>query len=265
MSKRKEESSASSGERKRLRRSCQKKKEDKAKELKDYYSYLFYDIVSDYCKFMFNLLEEIDEDPTNLSFQRKYNEMMAEFYSFCNRWRDMIELKSIYFHVTERPDLKTSIVHFNYDNPKEFVDQKCMHRLVDKLNAYFENDFVENITLDDGKNETPRNVDGVCQSELVCKNLGVNDDFCLSVEENNIKERRFAFLENKTDWGQVKSLPTIRFSKKEKEDKCSVCMGDFRANEELFKLQCGHIYHKKCLKSWLKKSIYCPLCKEILC
>ena len=68
MSKRKEESSTLSGERKRLRRSCQKKKEDKVKELNDYYSSLFHDIVSDYCLFMFNLLEETDKDPTNLSF-----------------------------------------------------------------------------------------------------------------------------------------------------------------------------------------------------
>ena len=215
---------------------------------------------------MLNLLDEIDEDPTNLSFQRKYDEMMAELYSFCERWIDLIELESIYFHLEETQYEKTGIVHFNYDNPKEFVDQKSMRRLNDEINALdLEDEFVEYITLDDGEIETFQNLNGVCKSKKVCKNLGSNEDFCYAVETNNIKERLGGFFENKTDWEQVKSLPTVRFSEKEKETKCSICMGDFRANEELFKLQCGHIYHKKCLKEWLKKSIYCPLCKEILC
>ena len=263
MSKRKEESSTSSG--KRLRKSCQKKKEDKAKELKDYYSYLFYDIVSDYCKFMFNLLEEIDEDPTNLSFQRKYDEMIAELYSFCDRWKDLIELESVYFHLKKRPDVKSGIVHFNYENPKEFVDQNSMCRLKNNVIALdLEDDFVEHVTLDNGNDIAIRHLNAVCQPKVVCENLGSNEDFRYAVKTNNIKDRLDAFLKNKTDQEQVKSLPTVRFSKKEKEDKCSVCMGDFRAKEELFKLQCGHIYHKKCLKEWLKKSIYCPLCKETL-
>ena len=162
MSKRKEEKSASSAERKRLRRSCQKVKEDKEKELKDHYSSLFYDIVSYYCMFMFNLLDEIDEDPTNLSFQRKYDEMMAELYSFCERWIDLIELESIYFHLEETQYEKTGIVHFNYDNPKEFVDQKSMRRLNDEINVLdLEDDFVEYITLDDGEMETFQNLNGV--------------------------------------------------------------------------------------------------------
>ena len=221
--------------------------------------------MSDYCKFMFNLLEEIDEDPTNLSFQRKYDEMIAELYSFCDRWKDLIELESVYFHLKKRPDVKSGIVHFNYENPKEFVDQNSMCRLKNNVSALdLEDDFVEHVTLDNGNDIAIRHLNSVCQPKVVCENLGSNEDFRYAVKTNNIKDRLDAFLKNKTDREQVKSLPTVRFSKKEKEDKCSVCMGDFRANEELFKLQCGHIYHKKCLKSWLKKSIYCPLYKEIL-
>ena len=263
MSKRKEESSASSGERKRLRRSCQKKNEDKVKELNDYYSSLFYDIVTNYCTFMFNLLDKINEDPTNLSFQRKYDEMIAELYSFCYRWRDMIELESIYFNLDRQPDLKTSTVYFNYDDPKKFVDQQSMHKLNDENNA-LEFGFIGHLILDDSEDTEGRVLNAVCKPKKENQSLGTNEDFCYAVETNNIENRLDAFLEDQTDWEQVRSLPTVKFSKKEKETKCSVCMGDFRANEEVFKLQCGHIYHKKCLKEWLKKSMYCPLCKEIL-
>ena len=262
MSKRKRESISSIDVRKRLRRSCEKVKEDKAKELKVKYSSLFCNIVSGYCVFMFNLLVEIDEDATNLSFQRKYDEIMFELYSFCERWKHLIELESIYFHLEEQPGLKTGIVHFNYNNPKEFVDRTSMHRLNDEINSLDYKD--EHVTLDDGKYLNLRLINGVCQPKIACKSLGLNEDFTYALETNIIGDRLNALIQNKTDSEQVKTIPTVRYSKKDNDDNCSVCLGDFRVNEELFKLQCGHLYHKKCLKDWLKKSNCCPLCKRIL-
>ena len=205
-------------------------KEDKAKELKDYCSSLFYNIVKCYCVFIFNLVNEVDYDPTNLSFQRKYDEMMAELYSFCNCWRDSIELKSIYFHLKVRPDIKTGTIYFNYDNPKEFVDQKNMRRLNDEINDLdLENDFVEHVTLDNGNDITVRPLNAVCQPKVVCESLGSNEDFRFAVETNNIGGRLNALLQNKTDHEQVKSLPTIRFSKKRKRNRMQCLYGRFQS------------------------------------
>ena len=87
--------------RNRPRRSCVevaiKIKKGKAKEQLDNFIPLFQKIVYSHILFMFNLLDDIKNDPTNLSIQRKYDELMLELYSFCARWKNLIELTSIYF------------------------------------------------------------------------------------------------------------------------------------------------------------------------
>ena len=45
------------------------------------------------------------------------------------------------------------------------------------------------------------------------------------------------------------------------EDTCNIC--HFKTTENKIKLSCGHIFHKKCLSTWLiTKSNTCPMCKQ---
>ena len=46
------------------------------------------------------------------------------------------------------------------------------------------------------------------------------------------------------------------------EDKCAICLEKFLKTDIVKRFACGdHIFHKKCLALWLKKSNVCPLCK----
>jgi hypothetical protein len=47
-------------------------------------------------------------------------------------------------------------------------------------------------------------------------------------------------------------------------DECSICLESYIVNDKIIYLNCGHIYHKDCIKSWLKKSNTCPHCREII-
>jgi len=50
-----------------------------------------------------------------------------------------------------------------------------------------------------------------------------------------------------------------------RETECVICLEEFKRNDiikEFYK--CRHIFHKDCLKSWLKRSNACPLCKHDL-
>ena len=50
-----------------------------------------------------------------------------------------------------------------------------------------------------------------------------------------------------------------------RETECAICLEEFKRNDiikEFYK--CKHIFHKECLKSWLKRSNECPLCKHDL-
>ena len=50
-----------------------------------------------------------------------------------------------------------------------------------------------------------------------------------------------------------------------KESNCAICLGDFQGIDIIKTFHnCGHIFHKKCLLQWLKKSNCCPLCKHDL-
>lgn len=49
------------------------------------------------------------------------------------------------------------------------------------------------------------------------------------------------------------------------EDKCAICLEKFNKVDIVKQFACGqHIFHKKCLFIWLKKSNICPLCKYCL-
>jgi hypothetical protein len=46
------------------------------------------------------------------------------------------------------------------------------------------------------------------------------------------------------------------------EDSCAICLEKFLKTDIVKRFACGdHIFHKKCLAKWLKKSDLCPLCK----
>jgi len=53
-------------------------------------------------------------------------------------------------------------------------------------------------------------------------------------------------------------------------DKCSICLEDYKKNDKCVKLNCSHIFHKKCLSDWFKNQISksenlnCPLCRNNL-
>lgn len=48
-----------------------------------------------------------------------------------------------------------------------------------------------------------------------------------------------------------------------KNEKCFVCMEDFKTEEELFELtKCNHLFHEDCLKEMVKFNPICALCKK---
>ena len=50
-----------------------------------------------------------------------------------------------------------------------------------------------------------------------------------------------------------------------KETECAICLEEFKRNDIIKEFyNCKHIFHKDCLKDWLKRSNTCPLCKHDL-
>ena len=50
-----------------------------------------------------------------------------------------------------------------------------------------------------------------------------------------------------------------------KETECAICLEEFKGTDMIKAFhKCEHIFHKNCLRDWLKKQIVCPLCKHDL-
>nr|VDD24655.1 unnamed protein product [Brassica oleracea] len=46
------------------------------------------------------------------------------------------------------------------------------------------------------------------------------------------------------------------------DSQCSVCLGDYQANEKLQQIPpCGHTFHMDCIDLWLTSHTTCPLCR----
>ncbi|KAL2493625.1 putative E3 ubiquitin-protein ligase [Forsythia ovata] len=49
------------------------------------------------------------------------------------------------------------------------------------------------------------------------------------------------------------------------KQECSVCLTEFKPNQEINHLSCGHVFHKLCLEKWLNYwNVTCPLCRNYM-
>ena len=63
---------------------------------------------------------------------------------------------------------------------------------------------------------------------------------------------------------KIMNIPQIYFKKNEYENfQCSICIDEFKENELLKQLKCGHIFHKECLSQWFLNMNNCPFCNQI--
>jgi len=44
-------------------------------------------------------------------------------------------------------------------------------------------------------------------------------------------------------------------------EECCICLDEFKFRSKVCRLECCHLYHKKCVEQWLIESPVCPLCK----
>lgn len=42
---------------------------------------------------------------------------------------------------------------------------------------------------------------------------------------------------------------------------CSICLNSIAADEMIYDIPCGHVFHKSCLGKWLDRQTSCPLCR----
>lgn len=79
----------------------------------------------------------------------------------------------------------------------------------------------------------------------------LNDN--IEIPENDVKIT--------LDENEYNKLERINVGEK-MEENCSICMEEIEKGNEIIRLPCKHIFHEKCIKSYLLEYNYkCPLCR----
>ncbi|CAG9321199.1 unnamed protein product [Blepharisma stoltei] len=62
-----------------------------------------------------------------------------------------------------------------------------------------------------------------------------------------------------------KFFPSYKWRELDKEKtSCTICLDELKNGEKVRKLACEHIYHMKCIDSWIQNKSDCPLCKQLV-
>ena len=48
---------------------------------------------------------------------------------------------------------------------------------------------------------------------------------------------------------------------KVEQDKCVICLEQFKVGDEVLRIPCIHLFHSKCICKWFKNHNNCPICK----
>ena len=84
------------------------------------------------------------------------------------------------------------------------------------------------------------------------------DDLYSNLDNNNNHVRA-------TDREILNNLPETQIEDvsklKKKKKNCVICLEDFKNHDKAIILPCIHLFHKNCIKNWLKKKNTCPICK----
>lgn len=61
----------------------------------------------------------------------------------------------------------------------------------------------------------------------------------------------------------IARLPIRKRCTNEKFDQCAICLQEWANNDENLKtLPCFHYFHEKCIDTWLKTTMKCPICRN---
>ena len=107
-------------------------------------------------------------------------------------------------------------------------------------------------------------------------NININNrNANANINNNNNEEEEEINNNNSSDFDKKKQdlflemdeyqYKHIQKYESRKETECAICLEEFKGIDIIKAFyKCEHIFHKNCLKNWLKRSNVCPLCKHDL-
>ena len=184
----------------------------------------------------------------NYSKSKKYNEETLNCEN-CNKAFSLDNIQEYYNHVNSLDC--NNINNLNYNNN---INNNCNNSVSQISDLYSEDNNQSNRNI----NFSISNSDN-SESYSVTSSEDDLDDITLSVvdDSNILNENELNKLE------ETKHIFNANL-----DNKCFICLNEICSNEKIIRLPCMHFYHSQEIKKWLRKKVYCPICrtniKEIL-
>ena len=130
------------------------------------------------------------------------------------------------------------------------------------LNIYRQSD--ENI-INNYVNNLIRNLNSNNNQSNNINNIRNNDDINNEINNDNPMVRK----NNENKRNKIIELLeeivlTEQILSKLDNKQCLICLDNYIKGEKISYLPCFHFFHSLCIKSWIKRSDKCPLCKNII-
>ena len=90
------------------------------------------------------------------------------------------------------------------------------------------------------------------------------DDLPDLIDDNDNVINNYEDIKIVLNEDQFNKLDTFYYKDKccECSDECLICIENFENDSELLKLNCNHVFHKKCIKNWIcNENNKCPICR----
>ena len=81
--------------------------------------------------------------------------------------------------------------------------------------------------------------------------------FCKRCDNNDNNDNNQSLL---PDTSKIQKK-MIQFTEEMNNKECSICLEEFKKDEELIKIECQHYFHGICINNWFKTNGTCPLCR----
>ena len=237
---------------------------------------LMYRIISISNAYTLFLCEITEVNPGSndyLSYVRKFDEVLKEFYEFAVAHKRIIELKSFYFIQPLKTKTKFAQVNFDYSKKGlNFFNFDSLKELKVELNSWQKKnsqvvainccfDFNEQnlkkmiySSINKNVNST-KEFEKLCYDKFLVKTKAINNKKSSSYEDlmKAVYKRYYAFLEGKvsrTYFNQLCSKHDGSTDENGELLKCNICLGELEISTEVCYLPCGHFNCKTYIEEW---------------
>ena len=148
--------------------------------------------------------------------------------------------------------------------------QLCYSKSYNEQGEIYYNDLF-NISLNDNNNSRYINNYQININNNININNGErtennnNNIFQFSIEESDLAYN-LSNLDNESNVNRSLNFNSIALESIDKlcpeKKRCTICLENFQKLDKVINLNCLHMFHDNCIKTWLKNNNYCPICKN---